>query len=57
MNDLIALNQALNEFQANKEVDDIIEVKSAGAKVVEYVVRSTDRNKTREDVEKSLKKI
>ena len=56
MNDLIALNQALNEFQANKEVDDIIEVKSAGAKVVEYVVRSTDRNKTREDVEKAIKK-
>ena len=55
MNDLIALNQALNEFQANKEVDDIIEVKSAGAKVVEYVVRSTDRNKTRDDVEKALK--
>ena len=51
-NDLIKLNQALNEFQANKEVDDIIEVKSASAKVVDHVVRSTDRNKTRDDVEK-----
>tara|TARA_E500000318_G_scaffold71043_1_gene65825 strand:+ start:328 stop:1614 length:1287 start_codon:yes stop_codon:yes gene_type:complete len=54
--DLIKLNAALNEFQANKEVDDIIVVKSAGPKIVTYEVRSTDRETTRTDVEKSLKK-
>lgn len=55
-NDLLKLNAALNEFQANKEVDDIIMVKSAGPKIVTYEVRSTDRETTRTDVEKSLKK-
>lgn len=55
-NDLLKLNSALNEFQANKEVDDIILVKSAGPKIVTYEVRSTDRETTRTDVEKSLKK-
>ena len=55
-NDLLNLNAALNEFQANKEVDDIIMVKSAGPKIVTYEVRSTDRETTRNDVEKSLKK-
>lgn len=54
--DLIRLNTALNEFQANKEVDDMISVKNAGAKIVAYEVRSTDREKTREDVEAALKK-
>ena len=54
--DLIKLNTALNEFQANKEVDDMISVKNAGAKIVAYEVRSTDREKTREDVEAALKK-
>lgn len=54
-NDLLKLNAALNEFQANKEVDDMIMVKSAGAKIVAYEVRSTDREKTREDVEKALR--
>lgn len=56
MNDLIQLNLALNEFQNNKEVDDLIEVKSAGAKIVTYEVRSSDRVSTRESVEKALKK-
>ena len=54
--DLIKLNAALNEFQANKEVDDMITVKNAGPKIVAYEVRSTDREKTREDVEAALKK-
>jgi len=55
-NDLLQLNAALNEFQANKEVDDMISVKNAGPKIVAYEVRSTDREKTREDVEAALKK-
>jgi hypothetical protein len=55
-NDLLQLNAALNEFQANKEVDDMISVKNAGPKIVAYEVRSTDREKTREDVEVALKK-
>ena len=55
-NDLLKLNAALNEFQANKEVDDMIMVKSAGPKIVTYEVRSTDRETTRNDVEKALKK-
>ena len=55
-NDLLKLNAALNEFQANKEVDDMIMVKSAGAKIVTYEVRSSDREATRTDVEKALKK-
>ena len=55
-NDLLKLNSALNEFQANKEVDDMILVKSAGPKIVTYEVRSTDRETTRTDVEKALKK-
>ena len=53
--DLIKLNAALNEFQANKEVDDMITVKNAGPKIVAYEVRSTDREKTRSDVEAALK--
>ena len=56
MNDLIQLNLALNEFQANKEVDDIVEVKNAGAKVVAYEIKSKDRLKTRDAVEAALKK-
>jgi hypothetical protein len=56
MNDLIQLNLALNEFQANKEVDDIVEVKNAGAKVVAYEIKSKDRSKTRDAVEAALKK-
>jgi len=55
-NDLLKLNSALNEFQANKEVDDMIMVKSAGPKIVTYEVRSTDRETTRTDVENALKK-
>jgi len=55
-NDLLQLNAALNEFQANKEVDDMISVKNAGPRIVAYEVRSTDREKTREDVEVALKK-
>tara|TARA_B100001059_G_scaffold101138_1_gene100863 strand:+ start:1064 stop:2347 length:1284 start_codon:yes stop_codon:yes gene_type:complete len=55
-NDLLQLNAALNEFQANKEVDDMISVKNAGPKIVAYEVKSTDREKTREDVEAALKK-
>ena len=54
--DLIKLNSALNEFQTNKEVDDMIMVKSAGPKIVTYEVRSTDRDTTRTDVENALKK-
>lgn len=55
-NDLLKLNAALNEFQNNKEVDDMIMVKSAGPKIVTYEVRSTDRETTRTDVEAALKK-
>jgi hypothetical protein len=55
-NDLLKLNSALNEFQNNKEVDDIITIKKAGEKLVIYEVRSTDRQTTRDQVEKALKK-
>lgn len=54
-NDLLKLNAALNQFQTNKEVDDVIMVKKAGEKLVSYEVRTADRIKTRDDVEKSLK--
>jgi hypothetical protein len=54
-NDLLKLNAALNEFQANKEVDDVIMLKKAGEKLVSYEIRTADRIKTRDDVEKSLK--
>ena len=58
-NELLQLNKALQEFQNDKEVDDIDEeigVKSAGKKVVTYNVKSTDRETTRDRVEKALKK-
>lgn len=54
-NNLLNLNNALNDFQKNKEVDDVIVVKKAGESLVRYEVRSTDRIKTRDDVEKCLK--
>lgn len=56
MNELIQLNKALQEFQNSKEVDDIVTVKSAGEKSVIYEIRSADRETTRENVEKALKK-
>ena len=58
-NELLQLNKALQEFQNDKEVDDINEeigVKSAGKKVVTYNVKSTDRETTRDRVEAALKK-
>ena len=58
--DLLKLNRALQEFQRGaKDIDDVeenVKVKSAGAKVVEYLVHSTDREASRERVEKSLNK-
>lgn len=54
-NELLKLNAALNEFQSNKEVDDVVAVKKAGEKLVTYEVRSSDRQTTRENVEKYLK--
>ncbi len=58
--DLLKLNRALQEFQKGaKDIDDVeekIAVKSAGKKVVEYIVNSTDRETSRDRVEKSLKK-
>ena len=57
--DLLKLNRALQEFQKGaKDIDDVeeqIAVKSAGKRVVEYVVKSTDRETSRERVEKALK--
>ena len=53
---LLSLNKALASFQNDREVDDIdIEVKKAGAKTVTYNVKSTDRETTRDHVEKALK--
>ena len=58
--DLLKLNRALQEFQRGaKDIDDVeetIAVQSAGKKVVEYRVNSTDRETSRERVEKSLNK-
>ena len=52
--DLLKLNRALQEFQKGaKDIDDVeekIAVKSAGKKVVEYIVNSTDRETSRDRV-------
>jgi len=58
--DLLKLNRALQEFQRNaKEIDDVeesIAVKQAGKTVVKFNVMTTDRETSRDRVEKSLKK-
>tara|TARA_B100000131_G_scaffold286868_1_gene297107 strand:- start:56 stop:1393 length:1338 start_codon:yes stop_codon:yes gene_type:complete len=58
--DLLKLNRALQEFQRNaKEIDDVeenIAVKEAGKTVVKFNVMTTDRETSRDRVEKSLKK-
>ena len=53
-NKLLALNQALNAFQSGKEIDDIVEVKNAGARSVTYTVKSADRNVSRTRLESIL---
>ena len=58
--DLLKLNRALQEFQRNaRGIDDVeesIAVKQAGKTVVKFNVMSTDRETSRDRVEKSLKK-
>ena len=58
--DLLKLNRALQEFQRNaKDIDDVeeqVKVKQAGKTVVKYNVMTTDRETSRDRVEKALKK-
>ena len=58
--DLLKLNRALQEFQRNaKDIDDVeeqVKVKHAGKTVVKYNVMTTDRETSRDRVEKALKK-
>ena len=52
-NETLALNQALNEIQSAKEVDDV-SVKKASATLVTYTIKSKDRLTTRETVKGQL---
>ena len=52
-NETLALNQALNEIQSAKEVDDV-SVKKASEALVVYTIKSKDRLTTREVVKSQL---
>ena len=52
-NEILALNQALNEIQSAKEVDDV-SVKKASETLVVYSIKSKDRLATREVVRRQL---
>lgn len=52
-NETLALNEALNEIQSAKEVDDV-SVKKASTTLVTYTIKSKDRIATRETVRSKL---
>jgi len=53
VNETLALNAALMQFQSDKNIDVV--VRSASARQVKYFIYSPDREKTRGDVIQSLK--